>query len=80
MHRSQNLGTRQLKCAHRVQGAPLISNTASVARAERKRRQQGGPTTYQEVLWVRFPVGAGSSHTKDVKNRSGPSCMVFATK
>ena len=24
------------------------------------------------VLWVRFPVGAGSSHTKDVKNGSGP--------
>ena len=24
------------------------------------------------VLWVQFPVGAGSSHTKDVKNGSGP--------
>ena len=26
----------------------------------------------QEVLWVRFPVGAGSSHTKDFRNGSGP--------
>ena len=24
------------------------------------------------VLWVGFPVGAGSSHTKDFKNESGP--------
>ena len=32
---------------------------------------QGGPRTDQEVLWLRFPVGAGSSHTKDVKNGSG---------
>ena len=24
------------------------------------------------VLWIRFPVGAGSSHTKDYKNGSGP--------
>ena len=23
------------------------------------------------VLWVQFPVGAGSSHTKDVKDGSG---------
>ena len=29
-------------------------------------------TTDQVVLWVRFPVGAGSSHTKDFKNVSGP--------
>ena len=28
--------------------------------------------TYQEVLWVRFPVAPGSSHTKDVKKGSGP--------
>ena len=26
----------------------------------------GGPSTDQEDLWVRFPVAAGSSHTKDV--------------
>ena len=24
------------------------------------------------VLWVQIPVGAGSSHTKDLKNGSGP--------
>ena len=24
------------------------------------------------VLWVKFPAGAGSSHSKDVKNGSGP--------
>ena len=29
-------------------------------------------SVYQEVSWVRFPVAAGSSHTKDVKNESGP--------
>ena len=34
----------------------------------------GGPSTDQEVLRVRFPVGAGSSHTKDIKNGSG-SCL-----
>ena len=32
----------------------------------------GGTSTDQVVLWVRFPVAAGSSHTKDVKNESGP--------
>ena len=26
----------------------------------------------QVVLWVQFPVGARSSHTKDFKNGSGP--------
>ena len=31
-----------------------------------------GPSTDQDFLGVRFPVGAGSSHTKDVKNGSGP--------
>ena len=30
------------------------------------------PSTDQEDLWVPFPVAAGSSHTKDVKNGSGP--------
>ena len=34
----------------------------------------GGPSTDQEDLWVRFPVAAGSSHTKDIKNGSG-SCL-----
>ena len=28
VHRFKNLCTRQPKCAHRLQGAPLISNTA----------------------------------------------------
>ena len=29
VHRCQNVCTRQPKCAHRVQGAPLISNTVA---------------------------------------------------
>ena len=33
----------------------------------------GGLSTDQEDLWVRFPVTAGPSHTKDFKNGSGPS-------
>ena len=45
-----------------------MTNRSSVAPADRKRRHYGGPSTDQEVLWVRFPVAAGSSHTKDVKN------------
>ena len=36
-----------------------------------RNRLQGGPSTDQEGLWVRFPVAAGSSRTKDVKNGSG---------
>ena len=24
------------------------------------------------ILWVQFPVGARSNHTKDIKNESGP--------
>ena len=32
----------------------------------------GGPSTDQEDLWVLLTVYAGSSHTKDVKNGSGP--------
>ena len=32
--------------------------------------------TDQEDLLVRFPVAAGSSHTKDVKNASSPSLHV----
>ena len=34
----------------------------------------GGPSSNQVVLWVQFPVGAGSSHTKDFKNGSS-SCL-----
>ena len=30
------------------------------------------PSTDPVVLWVHFPVGAGSSHTKDFKNGNGP--------
>ena len=33
-----------------------------------------GLSTDAVVLWVQFPVGAGSSHTKDLKNVSG-SCL-----
>ena len=33
VHRSENLCTRVPKCAHRVQGAPLISNTAKTVTA-----------------------------------------------
>ena len=49
-----------------------MTNRPAVAPANRKRQRWGGPSTDQEVLWVRFPVGAGSSHIKDVKNGSGP--------
>ena len=31
----------------------------------------GGTSTDQEDLWVRFSVGAGPSHTKDIKDGSG---------
>ena len=27
---------------------------------------------FLSVLWVQFPVAAGSSHTKDIENGSGP--------
>ena len=49
-----------------------MTNRSSVAPADRKRQRYGGPSTNQQVLWVRFPVGAGSSHTKDCRNGSGP--------
>ena len=32
----------------------------------------GGLSTDQVVLWVQFLVGAGSSHTKNFRNGSGP--------
>ena len=51
-----------------------MTNMPSVAHANRKMQQLGGPSTDQVDLWVRFPVGAGPSHTKDVKNGSG-SCL-----
>ena len=46
--------------------SPLVTNRSSVAPDDRKRRREGGPSTDEEDLWVRFPVAAGSSHTKDV--------------
>ena len=45
-----------------------MTNRSSVAPADRKSRL----STDQVVLWVQFLVGAGSSHTKDFKNGSGP--------
>ena len=43
-------------------------NRPSVAPADCKRRRYGGPSTDQVVLLDQFPVGDGSSHTKDFKN------------
>ena len=48
----------------------LVTNRPLVAFADRTRGQQGGPITDQVVSWVQFPIGAWSSHTKDVKNGS----------
>ena len=44
-----------------------MTNRSSVAPADLKGDDRGD----QEDLWVRFPVAAGSSHTKDIKNGSG---------
>ena len=49
-----------------------MANRPSVAPADRKRQREGGPSTDPVVSWVQFRVGAGSSHTKDIKNGSGP--------
>ena len=43
-------------------------NRPSVPPADHKMQQKGGPSTDQVVLWARFLVGAGSSHTEDIKN------------
>ena len=43
-----------------------MTNRPSVTPAEGKMQQKGGPNTDQVVLWARFPVGAGSSHTEDI--------------
>ena len=49
----------------------LETNRPSLTPADGKRRLYiRGPAL--TVLWVRFPVGARSSHTKDFKNGSGP--------
>ena len=47
-------------------------NRSSIVPADRKRRRLGGPSTHQEVLWVQFPVDAGSSHPNHFKNGTGP--------
>ena len=49
-----------------------MTNRPSVALADRKRRRKCGLGIDQVVLWVQFLVGAGSSHTKDLRNGSGP--------
>ena len=49
-----------------------MTNRSSVAPADCKQRRKGGSSTNQEVLLVRFPVSAGSSHTKYIKNGSDP--------
>ena len=54
------------------------ANRSSVAPADHKMCRYRGPSTDQEVLWVRFPVAAGSSHTKDVGVVY--SCMVLTMK
>ena len=50
-----------------------MRNRPSVAPADLKKDDRGGASTDQEVLWVQFPIGAGSSHTK---MRVVPACMV----
>ena len=40
----------------------------------------GGLSTDQVVILVQFPVGAGPSLTKDLKNGSGSACMVLMIK
>ena len=53
-----------------------MTNRPSLTPAERKMQQKGGPNTDQVVLWARFPVGAGSSHTEDITNVVLPACIV----
>ena len=55
-------------------------NRPSVTPAEGKMQQKGGPNTDQVVLWARFPVGAGSSHTEDIKNVVFPAYIVVRIK
>ena len=57
-----------------------MTNRPSVTPAKRKMQQKGGPNTDQVVLWPRFPVGAGSSHTEDITNVVFPPCMVVRMK
>ena len=57
-----------------------MTNRPSVTPAELKLQQKGGPNTDQVVLWARFLVGAGSSHTEDIKNVVFPDCIVVRMK
>ena len=57
-----------------------MTNRPSVPLADHKMQQKGGPSTDQVVLWARFPVGAGSSHTEDIKNVVFAACMVVRMK
>ena len=57
-----------------------MTNRPSVTPADRKMQQKGGPSTDQVVLLARFPLGAGSSHTEDIKNIVLPACMVVRMK
>ena len=42
---------------------------------DRQSMSIGGPSTDQVGLWVRFPVGAGSSHTNTLKMGMVSTCM-----
>ena len=57
-----------------------MTNRPSVIPADHKMQQKLGPSTDQVVLWARFPVGAGSSHTEDIKNLVFAACMVVRMK
>ena len=57
-----------------------MTNRPSVPPADHKMQQKGGPSTDQVVLWARFPVGAWSSHSEDIKNVVFAACMVVRMK
>ena len=57
-----------------------MTNRPAVPPADHKMQQKWRPSTDQVVLWARFPVGAGSSHTKDIKNVVFAACMVVRMK
>ena len=57
-----------------------MTNRPSVTPTDRKMQQNWGSSTDQVVLWARFPVGAGSSHTEDIKHLVSPACMVVRMK
>ena len=50
-----------------------MTNRPLVVPADLNSDDRGGPSADQEFFWTQFPVAAGSSHTKDVKNGSVPS-------